>query len=445
MSLRREQEAAPAEGSLEARMLSFFKDKTRYGVGQEFDFRIGHDISAMINDAGIDIDDKGVASAALLYALFQLKLTDIRVQDNKLTRAQYTGPSATDPAVKVTYSSDKVDEIPKNDHGSWFNKFLVATKPARGWLIDLVACHQIKPLDAANVEHFFAGLNATKVSANFILHVIRVAAGHMPKVMENPYLRDLVVDSDFIEYHTSAAATAKLVEKVMGELGPIRKLFISDRERDIVLEAVEDRWSRDAQSAIPMEVRGVTRAYLDTLKLLPDNWYQGAKVLNAIPLMKYRAWAAFFKKYAAFASSTSKIDSAGDMVQLLKGVPRSIFRTDGGNGSKGGGGYGEEVDGARQVGIPPGTGLEGESQPLPGASGTQRRGDSAQDVIMREIQEEEKALGGKEVEDVIEGLIEEEETLLESDDSDVSTASKSTKRPITSTPKSLRGKRRKGE
>ena len=170
----------------------------------------------------------------------------------------------------------------------------------------------------------------------------------------------------------------------MGELGPIRKLFISDRERDIVLEAVEDRWSRDAQSAIPMEVRGVTRAYLDALKLLPDNWYQGAKVLNAIPLMKYRAWVAFFKKYAAFSSSTSKIDSAGDMVQLLKGVPRSIFRTDDGNGGKGGGGYGEEVDGGRPVGIPPSAGLGGESQPLPGVSGTQRRGFSDQDVIMRD-------------------------------------------------------------
>nr|UNI74148.1 MAG: hypothetical protein [brine shrimp yue-like virus 2]UNI74150.1 MAG: hypothetical protein [brine shrimp yue-like virus 2]UNI74152.1 MAG: hypothetical protein [brine shrimp yue-like virus 2] len=449
--LGKAQDARPTPNSLEARMIEFFKDKKRTGVGQELDFKIGHDISAMINDAGIDIDDKGVASAALLYALFQLNLSDIKVQSNNFSRAQYKGPSATDPATKVVYDSDNVDAIPNNDHGSWFKKFLVATEPARGWLIDLTACHQIKPLDAANIEHFFAGLNGTKVSANFILLIIRVAAGHLPKVMENPYLRDLVVDSDFIEYHTSAASTAKLAEKVMGELGLIRRLFISDRERDIVLEAVEDRWSISAQNAIPMEVRGVTRAYLDALNLLPDNWYQGFKILNAIPLMRYRSWVSFFKKYAAFSSSTSMIDSARDMKQLLEGVPRTIFRTSGSKGGDGGGNGlpGDESDGVNYLSVPtlPTAAQEGEGGSIPSTSGSQRGLIADPDVVMKEILEGGPTEGDRETEDLLKELLAGEETLLGSDggESDDSTTSRSSKRRMSSTPKEVRGKRKKGE
>ncbi|KAK2708158.1 hypothetical protein QYM36_013921 [Artemia franciscana] len=160
----------------------------------------------------------------------------------------------------------------------------------------------------------------------------------MPEVMTNPHLRSLVVDSDFIEYHTSAAATAKLVQKVMGELGYMRPYFISNTEKELVDEPVEDRWSPEAQNVIPMEVRGVTRAYLDALNALPGNLYQGDKALQAVPMIKYRAWVAFFKKWAAFSSSTAKIDAATNLGELMANTPSGLFRHSGNQGDGGEGG-----------------------------------------------------------------------------------------------------------
>ncbi|KAK2708157.1 hypothetical protein QYM36_013920 [Artemia franciscana] len=124
---------APMGEGIEARMMEYFRDQRRMGVGQEFDFRIGHDISQMTKDAGIELDTKGVGSAALLYAVFGLKLDGMKVQANDYTCAKFTGPSLADPATKVVYDSAAIDHIPDTEQGIWLKKFLTTSQYARGW------------------------------------------------------------------------------------------------------------------------------------------------------------------------------------------------------------------------------------------------------------------------------------------------------------------------
>ncbi|KAK2724020.1 hypothetical protein QYM36_002385, partial [Artemia franciscana] len=135
----------------------------------------------MTKDAGIELDTKGVGSAALLYAVFGLGLSGMKVQANDLTCAKFTGPSLADPSNKEVYDSSAIDQIPDTDQGILFKKFITASQYARGWLIDLVACHQIKPLNSTNIENFFLALNVTRLSANMMLNTIRVAAAYMPE------------------------------------------------------------------------------------------------------------------------------------------------------------------------------------------------------------------------------------------------------------------------
>jgi len=202
---------------------------------------------------------------------------------------------------------------------------LVADAPkAIYWLLDLVACHQVKPLKATNVANFFRMNSRVAVNGREIMKVLDYAAVALPRVMDDDALFDLLSENQFMTYHTAYSSSAKLAIEMIDAAPAITSVFFTQATRELVLASAVNSHDREANAAIPQQVLLATYAYLEAFNKLPENWFQGEKAKQALPASKFNIYKAIFRRLRELSANTEAIQAAADVAALVALIDVSI-------------------------------------------------------------------------------------------------------------------------
>jgi hypothetical protein len=240
--------------------------------------------------------------------------------------APVAGAAANDPAVfwdgedLADAPAALLEGIPK----AAFAQLVSDSDKAIYWLLDLVACHQVKPLKAANVSNFFRMSSRVAVNGREILKVLDYAATTLPSVMNTAALFALLGENQFMTYHTAYSSSAKLAQEMIDAAPAITHVFFTEATRNAIDASAASPHSRELNLAIPQQVLLATYAYLEAFGKLPDNWFQGEKAKQALPASKFNIYKAIFRRLKDLSANTDAINAAETVAALVALIDPSI-------------------------------------------------------------------------------------------------------------------------
>jgi hypothetical protein len=195
---------------------------------------------------------------------------------------------------------------------------------AIGWLVDLTACHQVKPLKAMNVSNYFRMTSRVTLNGREILKVLDYAAITLPNIMADAELRGTIADNQFMLYHTAYSSSAGLAQEMLDSAPAITHLFFTQATRNLINNSAANPHDRVANQAIPQQAILATYAYLEAFGKLPDNWFQGEKAKNNLPASRYNQYKAIFKRLKDLSTDTDRIAEATSIDELVGLVDPAI-------------------------------------------------------------------------------------------------------------------------
>nr|UNI74172.1 MAG: hypothetical protein [brine shrimp yue-like virus 4] len=295
------------------------------GVPHLLDATITTDLNVVLSGWGADTDTKGSVLVAFLIAAARFECLGLPVDGDINAPLKYKYNNKAQ--IEIVAAEDALKDVPNDPKGQWFKTTVSSLKRARTWTIELSACHQIKVLKASNIENYFRSLYDTPCSAGTMLTIVKAIAPKFDPIMKDPRLRKYVNNSIFIDYHTTAASSAGIIKRFIDENAKLLPFFLLEGERELVVEALRYSWSMEIQSAIPIELIAVAKAYLQANDITINNWYQGMKATSVVPAIRYNQWVKFFKKWIALNSNDSAIEKSTSPEELLSNAPMGMFRT----------------------------------------------------------------------------------------------------------------------
>jgi hypothetical protein len=191
---------------------------------------------------------------------------------------------------------------------------------SRIWLFELVACWQVRELTASNIQNYFKGKISLAVPGQSVRQIVNYASGKFPNVMQNDHLRVRLSNIKFISYHTNFSATPALCDRMVTALGPYSKVLLGDANLKLIGDALQNKHDPSLTYLIPTEVVAMTYAFLQSLRILPENWYMGQKAVAEIAPGKFNGWRSFFTRYNELVSRAdlySDLTSVGDLFLAL--------------------------------------------------------------------------------------------------------------------------------
>lgn len=198
-----------------------------------------------------------------------------------------------------------------------FNLLLDDAGKALYWLLDLTACHQVKPLNARNIANYFRANSRVNISGREILKVVDFAAITIERIMGNEQYVALLEDSKFMTYHTSYSSSAKLAVEMIDSAPGVTHVFFSAATRAAIAASAADPSNRALNEAIPEQVILATHAYLSAFGKLPENWFQGDRAKTSLPASKYNVYLAVFRRLRTLSANTEAIEAAGTAAALV--------------------------------------------------------------------------------------------------------------------------------
>jgi len=195
---------------------------------------------------------------------------------------------------------------------------------AVNWSVELIMCYQVKPLNRDNVKNYFKGCGVTISSTDFILKFLKVASSKFPKLVEDSDIRGKAMDNKFVKNHTSYASSGSLVCRAIDELGQLSNVLFSKDEITNAANARDAPYDSKVSETVTKRSMGVTYVYMDTNKILPDNWYQGTSAYDEMPPNNRRALRAFFKRIGTLTADVDKMDASTDIGELISMLPANL-------------------------------------------------------------------------------------------------------------------------
>jgi len=178
------------------------------------------------------------------------------------------------------------------------------------WFVDLVSCHQVSALSESNVTNYFASKGADVMPWK-ILDVIGYLSSIVPKFAELDEFNGILDRSTFVAYHTSASSSASLLMRAV-EAAPFDGIF-TDEEIAAADDSITNFHSIGAAQRIPSRALVMTSVILQSLDVLPSNWYMGKKAVSAYSPAKYATLISIMKKAIRIATNIDNLDSASDL------------------------------------------------------------------------------------------------------------------------------------
>lgn len=231
------------------------------------------------------------------------------------------------PGAAVEYLTDATPEVRVLRQGvpkQAFRNLVADRHKALFWLLNLAACHQVKPLRANNIGNWFRMTSRVAVSGRTILRVLDFAATSIPNIMTNDDLRPLLDDNQFMEYHTAYSSTAKLVQEMLDSCPQVTNHMFSAETRAAVAASVADPTSRDLNNAISQQAILATVAYHRAVGKQIDAWYQGDKAVASLPANRLNLFTSIFTRVRALTSNLEDINNADSLANLIAAIGGNI-------------------------------------------------------------------------------------------------------------------------
>ncbi|KAI9562404.1 hypothetical protein GHT06_013374 [Daphnia sinensis] len=187
------------------------------------------------------------------------------------------------------------------DIAHFLTRVLAVEDKKKRWLFSLAACYQKSPLDPRKLKNFFRQDSDMNVNGAALRPLIRYAAGHWPKIMEDPEMRALIGDSKFIRHHTRFSSSADIIMQMGNSLSTYRKTIIGDVTWNLVETSAREYWSRAANEAIPVRLKGVAAVWAQVNNLDFGDWKQGKAALAQLLPNEVVFWKAVFSRINALA------------------------------------------------------------------------------------------------------------------------------------------------
>lgn len=227
----------------------------------------------------------------------------------------YAAKDGTNIDVKNISVGKDVAFMTGTDHDSTEFQLKNGLNAAKQFVLDLVACYQVRDLKISNVVNYFKMAGMPSITGSFVHPVIVWFKDEVPSFLDNKAFPKS--DNPFIKYHTNYATTGTLVKRVIESLGDQAGNFFKDSTIDAVNAACENLSDAELNDSIPLDAVALTATYLEVNGVLPENWYQGNKAVAAMPISKLNAWKGIFKKYKEIASKSDTIDAAKTADELF--------------------------------------------------------------------------------------------------------------------------------
>jgi hypothetical protein len=218
--------------------------------------------------------------------------------------------------------------------------------------VDMVGCHQVKPLSTSNITQYFNMLRLNERDDDFREFVAYWA-------LSNPGINRLQTFSirvnaiEWTAYHSGVSSNAPLVLQA-NDTTPIDDFFTA-AELESARQSKSSPGSMELARAIPKNALVKTYAILEAYGALPTNtWYMGLKAKEGFPAMKYQLLVKVIKSHQTLTTTvrigdehTTLPEMESNIRQLIREMDRGAATNNagandghGGNGGGGGGGGG---------------------------------------------------------------------------------------------------------
>jgi len=198
-----------------------------------------------------------------------------------------------------------------------FTSLLADRQKALFWLLNLTACHQVKPMRAQNIANWFRMTSRVTISGRTVLRVLDFGAVTLPNIMTNDQLRGLLSTNKFMEYHTAFSSTAQLAQEMLEVCPQVTNHIFSEASRAAVRLSFADKTNAVLNTNISQQVVLATYAYLSVFNKLPDGWFQGEKALASLPANRYQLYVAIFKRVKTLTVASEELTEAETIEGLV--------------------------------------------------------------------------------------------------------------------------------
>lgn len=326
-------------------LIEGFKGATRGGVTGDLALEVSADYAQFLETNVIDPDNESMVAFLMVWALKKLPGQTIasgipnnavivcsyahteRATPGEATVAGTGGGTSRGTGQKVLEGGawngegEPAHPLASGVQPAHFRQLKASATNGQGWLIDLVAAHQVKPLKSANIAGYFQSVGRTKVQGKVILDITDYAAQTLPRITASAPLRDMVQRSVWVDYHIAASSTPRLVQEMMNAYTDIAEVIFTEDDRDIVEDAVVHIYDLEPCRKIPLRLVAATHAYLVAHKKLPENWFQGERAKADVSGRLYMKYLVIFKRALVISSNTDQIENVHtlkDLAALLR-------------------------------------------------------------------------------------------------------------------------------
>lgn len=186
---------------------------------------------------------------------------------------------------------------------------------ARHWIVNLVNAAKKKPLTGDNVDGFFASMMHTGTKGSAVASFINTISAFFPDSISDATFRANLADGMWTEYRITRVSTGKVIITVMNELKELR--IMSTADEAAVNASANAPWDITLSSRISKKVVGYACLFLQAAGTPIENWYQGNKAVDELPVSKIRALKMVFKKYIDLKNNVDNVESIKSLQQLL--------------------------------------------------------------------------------------------------------------------------------
>lgn len=169
---------------------------------------------------------------------------------------------------------------------------------------ELLMCHQVSRLNTENIDNYFQSKENPTIKSRTVLKMLDSSYRLFPQMTADSQSKQLIGTAPFLKYHTSASSTPLLILKAHSDLGDIGDTVFSQAGLDAARAARDDLHDLSLSNQIPSRDIAVAHAYLAANEILPSNWYQGKRAVDASAPSAYNSWKIFFKRHSDLTGNT---------------------------------------------------------------------------------------------------------------------------------------------
>lgn len=299
--------------------------RTGGGIGSRFDHTVGNDVTALIETWALDQSMTSAVIAGMLVRYSQIPEVNVILAADNPAAMRFTVPAPTEGDRDATANRTiaEIRDTPGTPLINYYKDIIDAYDRSGGWIIDLVAAYQIRPLNERNVSSYFKSKGGMIINGMRILPILKVMADNLPKLTGQAGIN--IENSAWTRYHTSYSSSPQLVMRALGIVGAAFPTMFSGASVAAVNAAILAPWDSALVDRIPKSALAATHAILFAFSMLPDRWMQGEKAVAEGSPVTYAAILAGCKRMKDLMANTSAIGSATNMTALSAAMPASCF------------------------------------------------------------------------------------------------------------------------